>query len=74
MLPAFSRNPPEDWRSPTNPVEWIPWDGQYQNFGAPPPPAPRPDKDKDKKGKDDTPSKDNEPPPTTTEPPPTTTG
>ncbi len=74
MVPAFSHNPPLDWRPPTNPMVWIPWHGQYQNFGAPPPPAPSKDDNKDKKGTGDKPSKDNQPPATTTEPPPTTTG
>jgi penicillin-binding protein 1A len=74
MVPAFSHNPPLDWRPPTNPMVWIPWHGQYQNFGAPPPPAPSKDDSKDKKGTGDKPSKDNQPPATTTEPPPTTTG
>ena len=73
MVPAFSNNPPLDWRSPTNPVVWIPWHGQYQNFGAPPPPPPA-EKKKDKKGKDEPPSTTSEPPPTTTAPPGTTTG
>jgi penicillin-binding protein 1A len=71
MAPAFGANPPGDWPLPQNPVEWMPFQGQYEY--VPPPPSPSgedDDKDKDK-------DKDNngEPPgtPTETEPPPDTT-
>jgi penicillin-binding protein 1A len=76
MQPAFGSNPPPDWPLPTNPVEWVPFHGQYQYFGAPP--APKGDKkDEKKKGGETTGSgstTDEAPPPTTTEPPATTTG
>jgi membrane peptidoglycan carboxypeptidase len=71
MTPAFGANPPGDWPLPQNPVEWMPFQGQYEY--VPPPPSPGgkdDDKDKDKdKGNN------GEPPgsPTETEPPPDTT-
>jgi penicillin-binding protein 1A len=75
MQPAFGNDPPADWPLPTSPVEWVPFHGQYQYFGAPP--APSGGKKDDKKKDGDTQgsgSTTNEaPPPTTTEPPPTTT-
>jgi penicillin-binding protein 1A len=73
MVPAFAKNPPEDWALPENPVEWIPFHGQYQYFGAPPRPKGKGDKGdkKDKGKKSDTTTAET---PTTTEPPPTTTG
>jgi penicillin-binding protein 1A len=75
MQPAFGNNPPSDWPLPTNPVEWTPFHGQYQYFGAPPAPS---GGEKDKKKGEDTQGSgsttDEAPPPTTTEPPPTTTG
>jgi penicillin-binding protein 1A len=79
MQPAFGKNPPSDWALPTNPVEWMPFHGQYQYFG--PPPAPSGGKKDNKKGGDTQKSgstTSEAPPPTTTttttEPPATTTG
>jgi penicillin-binding protein 1A len=74
MMGAFGKNPPGDWPPPLNPVEWVPFDGQYEY--VPPPPSvgggggstTGEDKDKDK-GKGEPPQG----PPTTTEPPPATT-
>jgi penicillin-binding protein 1A len=34
---AFGKNPPPDWPQPTNPVQWEPFHGQYEFFGAPAP-------------------------------------
>jgi penicillin-binding protein 1A len=73
MVPAFGKRPPGDWPTPTDPVVWIPFHGQYQYFGPPPGSGSGSgDEKKKKKNKDD-----GAPPPTaptTTEPPPTTTG
>jgi penicillin-binding protein 1A len=73
MTGAFGANPPGDWPLPQNPVEWMPFDGQYEYVPPPPVFSGGEDEDKDKdKGKD----KDNNggpPPPATTEPPPATT-
>jgi penicillin-binding protein 1A len=63
MAPAFAANPPGDWPLPLNPVEWIPFNGQYQYVGPPPGSGDDKDKDKDKKN-----GGDDEPPSTTTEP------
>jgi penicillin-binding protein 1A len=63
MAPAFAANPPGDWPLPLNPVEWLPFNGQYQYVGPPPGSGDKKDKDKEK-DKD----KNGEPPPTTTEP------
>jgi membrane peptidoglycan carboxypeptidase len=77
MTPAFGRNPPGDWPVPNNPVEWMPFHGQYQYFGPPPGSSSGGgggDEDKDKhKGKGN--GNGNGPPtePATTEPPPATT-
>jgi penicillin-binding protein 1A len=81
MQPAFGSDPPGDWPLPTDPVEWKPFHGQYQYFGAPPAPPSGGKKD-EKKDEDTTGSGSTTtttttteaPPPTTTEPPPTTTG
>ena len=73
MVPAFGKHPPRDWPLPENPVVWIPFNGQYQYFGAPP--GSGDSKKKKKKDKNDgPPATTTAPPPTTTEPPPTTTG
>jgi penicillin-binding protein 1A len=73
MVPAYGKHPPGDWPLPTNPVVWIPFNGQYQYFGAPP--GSGDNNKKKKKDKDDAPAPTTTaPPPTTTEPPPTTTG
>jgi penicillin-binding protein 1A len=62
MSAAFGGVPFVDWPLPQNPVDWAPFDGQYE-FVGPPPPTTTEKKDK-KNGTTTTP-----PPPTTTEPP-----
>jgi penicillin-binding protein 1A len=67
MESAFGNAPYLDWPLPNRPVEWVPFEGQYE-YVPPPPPPPKKDKKKDKdKGATTEPSA------TTTEPPPTTT-
>jgi penicillin-binding protein 1A len=75
MAPAFGANPPGDWPLPLNPVEWVPFDGQYEYVPPPPSPGGGGDGDKDKEKDKDKGNGDGEPPPppTTTEPPPATT-
>jgi penicillin-binding protein 1A len=79
MTAAFGRNPPGDWPAPTEPVEWKPFHGQYQYFGAPPAPATSGSTDETTTKKDDEkPDKPGNgppppPPPTTTTEAPTTT-
>jgi penicillin-binding protein 1A len=68
MQSAFGSAPYLDWPLPTHPVEWKPFDGQYDY--VPPPPKPKKDKKKHKGGEDGATTG----PPTTTGPPPTTTG
>jgi penicillin-binding protein 1A len=69
---AFGNNPPPDWPLPQNPVEWQPFQGQYEFFGPPPSPEPtETDNGKDGHGNGNGDGNGNEPP-TTTEPPPTT--
>jgi penicillin-binding protein 1A len=73
MSSAFAGAPYLSWPLPDDPVEWKPFDGQYDYVPPPPPPK----KDKSKKGKDkgdDDEPATTEPAATTTEPPPTTTG
>jgi penicillin-binding protein 1A len=73
MSNAFAGAPYLSWPLPDDPVEWEPFDGQYDYVPPPPPPK----KDKSKKGKDkgdDDEPATTEPAATTTEPPPTTTG
>jgi penicillin-binding protein 1A len=65
---AFGNNPPEDWSLPENPVEWQPFHGQYEFFGAPPSSGPT-ETDKGNNGHG---NGNGNGPPTTTEPPPTT--
>jgi penicillin-binding protein 1A len=36
MRAAYGGNPPPDWGTPSQPVEWQPFNGQYQYKGAPP--------------------------------------
>ncbi|MGH3034323.1 MAG: transglycosylase domain-containing protein [Gaiellaceae bacterium] len=60
MSAAFDGVPFLDWPLPENPVDWEPFDGQYEY--VPPPPPTTTKKDKDKKGGTTT-------SPTTTEPP-----
>ena len=74
MSSVFAGSPSVDWPLPTNPVEWQPFQGQYEY--VPPPPAP--EKKKKKKGEEKGTGKDTDgqtTTPTTTEeePPPTTT-
>ena len=72
MSNAFAGAPYLSWPLPDDPVEWEPFDGEYDYVPPPPPPK----KDKSKKGKDkgDDEPATTEPAATTTEPPPTTTG
>jgi penicillin-binding protein 1A len=73
MDSAFGGLPYLDWPYPKDPVEWKPFEGQYDY--VPPPPAPPSEDKKKKKDKDEgtTGGDTTEPPPATTEPPPTTT-
>jgi penicillin-binding protein 1A len=79
MSSVFAGAPSVDWPLPANPVEWQPFQGQYEYVPPPPPP---PDKKKKKeKGKDEgkggeetTPTTTEEEPPTTTTPTDTTGG
>ena len=74
MSSVFAGTPPVDWPLPTNPVEWQPFQGQYE-YVPPPPPPPEKKKKKDKgkekgeEGEKTTPTATEEEPP----PPPTTT-
>ena len=80
MSRAFGRVSYVDWPFPSNPVEWLAFDGQYAFHGAPEEP------EKPEEEEDETPTSNPTtttappppttapPPPTTTEPPPTTTG
>ncbi|MGH3013541.1 MAG: transglycosylase domain-containing protein [Gaiellaceae bacterium] len=71
MSRAFAGEPYVSWPSPSNPVEWITFDGQYAYHGPPPKPK-KPEKD-DKKTSTSGPTTTAPPPPTTAPPPPTTT-
>ena len=71
MSRAFAGEPNLSWPSPTNPVAWIQFDGQYAYHGPPPKPK-KPEKD-DKKTSTSGPTTTAPPPPTTAPPPPTTT-
>ncbi|MGH3032349.1 MAG: hypothetical protein ACRDNE_16610, partial [Gaiellaceae bacterium] len=74
MSSVFAGAPSLDWSLPTNPVEWVPFQGQYE-YVPPPPPPPEKKKKKDKgkeDGKEDgetttTTEEEQPPPPTTTE-------
>jgi penicillin-binding protein 1A len=69
---AFGNNPPPDWALPQNPVEWQPFHGQYEFFGAPPSSgSTETDKGNDGHGNGNDNGNGNGPP-TTTEPPTTT--
>jgi penicillin-binding protein 1A len=71
---AFGNNPPPDWALPQNPVEWQPFHGQYEFFGAPPSSgSTETDKGNDGHGNgNDNGNGNGNGPPTTTEPPTTT--
>jgi penicillin-binding protein 1A len=71
MSRALAGAPQLSWRQPNNPVEWVPFTGEYQFYGEPVEPEKPTTKDKKKKKKkqNDKPSDE----PTTTETPPTTT-
>ncbi|MGH3007188.1 MAG: transglycosylase domain-containing protein [Gaiellaceae bacterium] len=72
MSAAFGDSPYADWPLPANPVEWLPFEGQYE-YVPPPPPPEKKKKDKDKKDGEDeggettTTTEEEPPPPTTTE-------
>jgi penicillin-binding protein 1A len=66
MESAFGNATYLDWALPSHPVEWKPFEGQYE-YVPPPPPPPK----KDKKNEKDKGAATQ--PPATTEPPPTTT-
>jgi penicillin-binding protein 1A len=75
MSSVFAGAPSSDWPLPTNPVEWVPFQGQYEYVPPPPPPPEKKkekEKDKGKEGKEEdgeaTTTTEEEPPP-----PPTTT-
>jgi penicillin-binding protein 1A len=75
MSSVFAGAPSVDWPLPTNPVEWLPFQGQYEYVPPPPPPPDKKkkkDKGKEEDGETTTPTTTQEepPPPTTT---PTTT-
>ncbi len=86
VVPALASSPALSFATPTQPVVWLPFQGQWAFYG--PPPGEDKDKDKDKDKDDEKtdssttepsettepPDTTTEPPPTTTEPPPTTTG
>jgi penicillin-binding protein 1A len=74
MSSVFAGAPSVDWPLPTNPVEWLPFQGQYE-YVPPPPPPPEKKKKKGEKEEDKGKGKDGETTPTTTqeEAPPTTT-
>jgi penicillin-binding protein 1A len=75
MSAAFGDSPYADWPLPANPVEWLPFEGQYEYVPPPPPPPDKKKKkDKDKKDGEDeggetttTTEEEPPPPPTTTE-------
>jgi penicillin-binding protein 1A len=74
MSSVFGGAPSIAWPLPTNPVEWLPFQGQYEYVPPPPPPPDKKKKkDKDEKGKDKdgdtttTTEEEEPPPPTTTE-------
>ena len=72
MSRALKGLPQPGWPYPRNPVEWVPFVGEFAFVGAPPPAKP----EKDPGGEqttDEKPPTTTAPPPTTTEPPPTTT-
>jgi penicillin-binding protein 1A len=73
MSSVFAGAPSVDWPLPANPVEWQPFQGQYEY--VPPPPPPPEKKKKKEKGKDEGEGGEETPPTTTEEepPPPTTT-
>jgi penicillin-binding protein 1A len=79
MSRAFGGMPYLSWPAPRNPVEWVPFDGQYAYHGPPPMPE-KPEKEEKTSTSGPTtttappPPTTAPPPPTTTEPPPTTTG
>ena len=78
MSRAFAGVSYVDWPFPTNPVEWLSFDGQYAFHGAPAAPKKKEDDKTKKSGPTTTtappPATTAPPPPTTTAPPPTTTG
>jgi penicillin-binding protein 1A len=72
MSSVFAGAPFVDWPLPTNPVEWLPFQGQYEYVPPPPPPPEKKkkdkDKDKDKDGETTTPTTTQEEPPPPTGP------
>jgi hypothetical protein len=79
MARAFAGVSYVDWPFPKNPVDWLPFDGQYAFHGAPAEPKEKKKEDKTSTSSPTTttappPPTTAPPPPTTTAPPPTTTG
>jgi penicillin-binding protein 1A len=72
MMGAFGKDPPGDWAPPLNPIEWVPFEGQYEYVAPPPSSGGQPDEKDKEKGKPGPPTTTEEPP-ATTEPPPGTT-
>jgi penicillin-binding protein 1A len=62
MMGAYGKHPPGDWPLPDNPVNWLPFHGQYEYVA--PPPSSTPTETKKDEGGGETTS-----PVTTTEPP-----
>jgi penicillin-binding protein 1A len=69
MSTAFAGVPFLDWPLPSNPVQWLPFDGQYRFKGAPPAPPSAPTETDDEEDEKKKPA-ETEPAPTTTEPAP----